>query len=149
MRGKRKASAGRSVTRKETDRRPLGGPDLNSGPPRTRRRKGTLNLARRALQSLTMITKPRALVRSALSATLVLVGCQDYLFEQKFPERIKESQIVVPAAVPTPADILFVVDNSGSMADEQERLASNFDAFIREIAGAGDYQIGVVSTDLS
>jgi len=47
-------------------------------------------------------------------------------------------------------DILFVVDNSGSMAEEQQNLRDNFDAFIR---GAdrfqNDFQIGVVTTDIS
>ena len=48
-----------------------------------------------------------------------------------------------------PVDILFVVDNSASMADEQERLSQNFRAFI-EIAARNalnDYRIAVVSTD--
>ncbi|MCB9654597.1 MAG: VWA domain-containing protein [Deltaproteobacteria bacterium] len=80
---------------------------------------------------------------TALSGT----GCQDYLFEQKCRETIKEAELKQPAVKPTPADILFVVDNSGSMADEQENLALNFDAFIRNIAGSGDYQIAVVTTD--
>jgi hypothetical protein len=48
-----------------------------------------------------------------------------------------------------PADILFVVDNSGSMADEQENLALNFARFVDQTIGAADYQIGVVTTDLS
>jgi len=47
-------------------------------------------------------------------------------------------------------DILFVVDNSGSMQEEQENLADNFGAFIQ---GAdrfqNDFQIGVVTTDIS
>lgn len=46
-------------------------------------------------------------------------------------------------------DVLFVVDNSGSMGDEQQNLASNFQSFI---AGAAtwqnDYHIGVTTTDL-
>lgn len=46
-------------------------------------------------------------------------------------------------------DVLFVVDNSGSMQDEQDNLADNFANFIR---GAdqfeNDFQIGVVTTDL-
>jgi hypothetical protein len=90
----------------------------------------------------------RPLVASALVLAFAAPGCNSYLFEQKCPEQIKESQIVVPAAKPTPADILFVVDNSGSMADEQENLAANFEAFITQIAGAGDYQIMVVTTDV-
>jgi hypothetical protein len=46
-------------------------------------------------------------------------------------------------------DILFVLDNSGSMQEEQENLARNISDFIR---GAqqfqNDYQIGVVTTDV-
>ena len=78
---------------------------------------------------------------------LLVLGCQDLLFEQKCPEAIKEAQLDVPAATPTPADILFVVDNSGSMADEQQNLADNFDRFINSIAGVLDYHIMVVTTD--
>ena len=46
-------------------------------------------------------------------------------------------------------DVLFVIDNSGSMQEEQENLSDNFAAFIN---GAqqfqNDYQIGVVTTDM-
>lgn len=75
------------------------------------------------------------------------LGCQGYTFEQKCPEGITESQLTVPAAKPVPADILFVVDNSASMADEQANLAANFEFFINQIVGSGDYQIAIVSTD--
>lgn len=47
----------------------------------------------------------------------------------------------------TPADILFVVDSSGSMADEQLKLASNFHRFLSQIADHVDHRIAVVSTD--
>lgn len=87
--------------------------------------------------------------RFALAALMMsALGCQDYFFEIKEPEQIKEAQVVVPAARPVPADILFVVDNSCSMEDEQGNLGTNFDAFIREIAGKGDYRIAIVSTDV-
>jgi hypothetical protein len=47
-------------------------------------------------------------------------------------------------------DVLFVVDNSGSMADDQARLAANFDRFIA--AGFGNrnmsFHIGVTTTDV-
>jgi len=33
-------------------------------------------------------------------------------------------------------DILFVVDDSGSMEDEQQNLAANFDAFIERLAAS-------------
>ncbi|MBI1947226.1 MAG: choice-of-anchor D domain-containing protein [Deltaproteobacteria bacterium] len=49
----------------------------------------------------------------------------------------------------TAVDVLFVVDDSGSMFDDQEILAANFDAFI---AGASDpnldFHIGVTTTDV-
>jgi hypothetical protein len=46
-------------------------------------------------------------------------------------------------------DVLFVVDNSGSMSDEQSSLASNF-SYFTQAAGQWntDFQIGVVSTDM-
>jgi hypothetical protein len=46
-------------------------------------------------------------------------------------------------------DVLFIIDNSGSMSEEQENLDANFSQFIQ---GAqqfeNDYQIGVVTTDM-
>jgi len=46
-------------------------------------------------------------------------------------------------------DILFVVDNSGSMGEEQNNLSKNFSDFIAE-AGTwqNDYHVGVVTTDV-
>ena len=48
-----------------------------------------------------------------------------------------------------PADVLFVVDNSGSMAVNQSRLALGFQSFLAQVEGQGDFRIGVVSTDMS
>jgi hypothetical protein len=46
-------------------------------------------------------------------------------------------------------DVLFVVDNSNSMAQEQQNLAANFPKFIDRLDQAGiNYHVGVVSTDL-
>ncbi|MBE2252586.1 MAG: choice-of-anchor D domain-containing protein [Myxococcus sp.] len=45
------------------------------------------------------------------------------------------------------ADILLVVDDSGSMGDKQRSLSTNFGSFIQYAASAGvDYQIGVITT---
>jgi hypothetical protein len=45
-------------------------------------------------------------------------------------------------------DIVFIVDNSGSMTEEQANLANNFEYFIAELATSNaDYQIGVITTD--
>lgn len=46
-------------------------------------------------------------------------------------------------------DILFVVDDSGSMSEEQANLAQNFDALFQEAENWGtDFQMGVVTTDI-
>lgn len=46
-------------------------------------------------------------------------------------------------------DVLFVVDNSGSMGEEQEALGASFPAFMSYFLTSGlDYHIGVVSTDM-
>jgi len=46
-------------------------------------------------------------------------------------------------------DVLFVVDNSNSMAEEQQNLAQNFPKLMQKLDQAGlDYHVGVVSSDL-
>jgi hypothetical protein len=46
-------------------------------------------------------------------------------------------------------DVLFVVDNSGSMVEEQASLARSFNRFIANLERFGvDYHVGVVSTDV-
>lgn len=45
-------------------------------------------------------------------------------------------------------DILWVVDNSGSMSTSQQNLANNFQSFISRFSQLGyDFQMGVTSTD--
>ena len=45
-------------------------------------------------------------------------------------------------------DILFVIDNSGSMYSNQLNLMNNFDSFINAFVSAGvDYQIALITTD--
>ncbi len=47
------------------------------------------------------------------------------------------------------ADVLFVVDCSGSMGDNQQNLAENFSSFINQaVAMDVDFHIGVVSTEV-
>lgn len=45
-------------------------------------------------------------------------------------------------------DVLFIVDNSGSMADEQARLSTGLNSFLGSI-GRIDWQIGITTTDVS
>ena len=47
-------------------------------------------------------------------------------------------------------DILFVVDNSGSMSANQSNLKNNFDDFMAVFVSAGvDYQVAIITTDQS
>ena len=60
-----------------------------------------------------------------------------------------EVTTILPAAART--DILFVVDDSGSMHDEQENLATSFHAFVERLASSpveNDFQIGVTTTSV-
>jgi len=50
-----------------------------------------------------------------------------------------------PAAA---VDVLWVIDNSESMAEEQQGLGESFQTFIATLTGGSvDYHIGVISTD--
>src|SRR4051812_49374454 len=61
-----------------------------------------------------------------------------------------QCQTTAPAITPQRTDILFVIDNSGSMAEEQQGVAVELPAFIDELRkGAGitqDFQVGVITT---
>ncbi|MGC3999604.1 MAG: hypothetical protein QM767_20020 [Anaeromyxobacter sp.] len=65
--------------------------------------------------------------------TLAATGCQNYNFNpvghcliQPGSERVKLSDI-------STADVLFVVDDSGSMGGEQQKIAENFQSFIQNL----------------
>ncbi|MEX0798083.1 MAG: hypothetical protein WD025_01485, partial [Bacteriovoracaceae bacterium] len=52
------------------------------------------------------------------------------------------------AASLSKVDILWVIDNSGSMSEEQDALAYNFDVFIRDFAEKSiDFQMAIITTD--
>jgi hypothetical protein len=47
-------------------------------------------------------------------------------------------------------DIVWVIDNSGSMADEQADLGNNFDSFITQFINKNvDFKMGITTTDTS
>ena len=71
-------------------------------------------------------------------------GCDDVP-----AEAVTNCQAVGIASART--DILFVVDDSGSMQEEQANLAANFDAFIAQLAAlpvSNDYRIGITTTSV-
>ncbi|MEQ1508339.1 MAG: hypothetical protein ABMB14_39275, partial [Myxococcota bacterium] len=55
---------------------------------------------------------------------------------------------IVQVTVPK-VDVLWTIDNSSSMGNEQRTLIENFPAFADYFVGSGlDYHIGVISTDV-
>jgi len=60
---------------------------------------------------------------------------------------VVETFTVAPASA---VDILFIVDNSGSMFDDQELLAANFESFFEVglAGGAPSFQLGITTTDV-
>jgi len=97
---------------------------------------------------------------AGFTALLVAVGCTS---ENNLSQEIQVWGDSIPGEVPSPyasdrmvqvtipaVDVLFVVDNSCSMDEEQEALGANFDAFLDYFLGSGlDYHVGVVSTDMN
>jgi hypothetical protein len=75
---------------------------------------------------------PRRLPLLALCAALL--SCQDYRFNPVGICTIQPGQKRIALEGFTTADILFVVDDSGSMDPMQQNLANNFNAFITQLA---------------
>lgn len=91
-------------------------------------------------------------------AVLLLAGCIDYELPQDLPvwpesdppdlEVVAQEDRIVQVATPV-VDVLFTIDNSCSMVDEQALLTENFPKFMDYFSGSGlDYHVGVISTDL-
>lgn len=88
-----------------------------------------------------------SLARGLLLCTLV--ACQDYPFETREKRVSKGREITELVTTVTPADILFVLDNSGSMIDEINELVNNLDTFVRRLTdSANDYQLGFITPDV-
>jgi len=83
-------------------------------------------------------------------AALALTACLDHPIKKVLYEKNQEGQENVAIAINKDVDILFVIDNSGSMADEQELLAANFESFINVLEAEdvnANYRIGITTTD--
>ena len=93
-------------------------------------------------------------------ALMALLGCSEYDIQGQIstpgakPNPVKlETPIVVDtiSQINKPkVDILYIVDNSCSMAEEQYSLSTNFPQFMNYFLHSDlDYHIGVTSTDMS
>jgi hypothetical protein len=82
----------------------------------------------------------------------LLAGCPSREISPVDPVQDKEEFKDIPVQLNRDVDILFVVDNSGSMAEEQASLTANFPVFTNVLetieGGLPNVHIGVVSTDV-
>jgi hypothetical protein len=85
-------------------------------------------------------------------ALLVLSACPDRPVSAIQPHQSGTDTQQIPLSVNRKVDILFVIDNSISMRDEQASLVANFDAFMTKLenieGGLPSVHIGVVSSDV-
>ncbi len=75
-----------------------------------------------------------ALAVLSLAAVVVIAACQDYNFNPVGSCLIQPGSKQVTLANVTVADILFVIDDSGSMDSKQQALAQHFSGFIQALA---------------
>jgi hypothetical protein len=96
-------------------------------------------------------TSSRVMLLVAASLALPsLFACLDHPLKDVEYEGIGQLGNSFPLVVNKDVDILFVIDNSGSMGEEQATLAANFEAFIGVLEDPevdASYRIGVTTTD--
>jgi hypothetical protein len=73
-------------------------------------------------------------------------GCDTTRFTMRQPPG-QQVDVFYQATVPN-VDVLWVVDNSDSMVDEQQALADSFQDFYKFISNTASFHIGVISTDM-
>ena len=99
-----------------------------------------------------MRSRPSPLRFVPLAALLALAACNDHPLKEVELSRTSETALEVNIAPLRNVDILFVIDNSGSMAAEQANLAANLAPMIERLEDeevAADYRIAVTTTDVA
>jgi hypothetical protein len=91
----------------------------------------------------------RRLLLPVAAALLVASGasCREERFQRVLPPGVRVDAYAQSAA--KKIDVLWVVDNSGSMAAHQDNLARNFRSFIDAFSQGGvDFRLGITTTDI-
>jgi hypothetical protein len=98
----------------------------------------------------TAITPPIVVI--GVIGAIAAAGCINREVAAVDPNQNVEQFKDIPVEINRNIDILFVIDNSGSMAEEQASLQQNFNRFINVLenieGGLPNVHIGVVSTDV-
>lgn len=88
----------------------------------------------------------------SLLSLLALPGCPDRTISAVNPDQETVEVKNIPANVNRDLDILFLIDKSPTMADEQAALTANFPRFMRVLeqieGGLPNVHIGVISQDI-
>ena len=91
-------------------------------------------------------------VAASVGGLTSLTGCPDREVSEVLPAQDKVESKQIPVNVNRKVDLLFVIDNSGSMKEEQDSLTANFGNFINVLnsipGGLPDVHIGIVSSDM-
>jgi hypothetical protein len=98
----------------------------------------------------TFLVSRMTLLAATGVASPTLLACLDHPLKDVEYEAASEKENAVALTVNKDVDILFVIDNSGSMGEEQGLLAANFPAFIDVLEDPlvkANYRIGVTTTD--
>ncbi|HSI04246.1 MAG: vWA domain-containing protein [Myxococcota bacterium] len=79
---------------------------------------------------------------------IALAGCQEYPFSYRPKQRVAVTSVREVVVRNSDTDILFVIDSSASMQDEQDNLRRNARAFIETLSlSENAYRIGIITTD--
>ncbi|HEY0133569.1 MAG TPA: VWA domain-containing protein, partial [Nannocystis sp.] len=81
---------------------------------------------------------------------MLLGACLDHPLKAVEYDKSEEAENTVAIAINKDVDILFVIDNSGSMGEEQQLLSENFASFINVLEAKdvqANYRIGITTTD--
>jgi hypothetical protein len=87
---------------------------------------------------------------SIAACAAALWACTGHPLQAPDPQPEIQTDLRFSVSPETKLDVIFLVDNSGSMAQEQASLARNFPLFMRELQDLGelDLQLAVISSDV-
>jgi hypothetical protein len=89
---------------------------------------------------------------AGLAAASLLTACPDREVSELKPDQGKVEYKDIPVTVNRDLDLLFVIDNSGSMGEEQDSLKANFPKFIDVLntiqGGLPNVHIAVINSDM-
>ena len=86
---------------------------------------------------------PALLLRMIPLALPTMAACSDYEYAE-----LTKTEVFQQPDADISADVLFVIDNSASMAEEQAQLAANFAVFVEALQDSNaDFKLGVTTMD--